>query len=208
MLFLRTEVYRMSLVIIMGVLGCGAVLLAVVLLVRKVGSTGGSLPVTAEWIDELSVERYRPMMRLLDGGDLEFLRSQPGFTPGMALKLRIQRCQIFRGYLRCLNTDFKRVCTALKVLMLQSRHDRPDLAAALVRNQVTFASGMMAVQFRLALYRWGLCGVDATSLVKIFDLMRLELRRLVPAADPWAPEPAGFPGDLPRLGRGAPLRAA
>jgi hypothetical protein len=37
------------------------------------------------------------------------------------------------------------------------------------------------VYFRLFLYRWGLCGVDVTSLVKNFDLMRLELRSLVPA---------------------------
>jgi hypothetical protein len=34
---------------------------------------------------------------------------------------------------------------------------------------------------RLFLYRWGLCGVDVTDLIKIFDVMRLELRRLVPA---------------------------
>jgi len=140
--------------------------------------------VTAEWIDELSIERYRPMMRLLDGEDLEFLGSQPGFAPRMAAKLRLQRCQIFRGYLRCLNLDFKRVCTALKVLMLQSRHDRPDLASALVRQQLMFAFGMTMVQSRLFLYRWGVCGVDVTSLVKIFEAMRLELRSLVPAALP------------------------
>ena len=40
---------------------------------------------------------------------------------------------------------------------------------------------MFLVCFRLFLYRFGLCGVDVTDLVKIFDLMRLELRRLVPA---------------------------
>jgi hypothetical protein len=65
--------------------------------------------------------------------------------------------------------------------MLQSRHDRPDLAGVLVQHQVMFASGMAMVYFRLFLYRWGVCGVDVTSLVKNFDLMRLELRSLVPA---------------------------
>jgi hypothetical protein len=154
---------------------------ALFLLVRKVAFNGSSLPLTAEWIDELSIERYRPMMRLLDGGDLEFLRSQPGFTPRMATKLRVQRCQIFRGYLRCLNGDFQRVCAAMKVLMLQSRHDRPDLAGVLVQHQAMFAWGMAMVYSRLFLYRWGVCGVDVTSLVRIFDLMRLELRSLVPA---------------------------
>lgn len=156
--------------------------LALFLLVRKMASDGSSLPLTAEWIEELSIEHYRPMMRLLDGSDLEFLRSQPGFTPRMAVKLRVQRCQIFRGYLRCLNGDFQRVCAAIKILMLQSRQDRPDLAGMLVQQQMMFACGMSMVYFRLFLYRWGLCGVNVTSLVKNFDLMRCELRSLVPAA--------------------------
>lgn len=174
----------MELVIAISVIACLALGLALPLLLRKVAVSGSSLPLTAEWIDELSVERYRPMIRLLDREDLDFLRSQPGFTPQMATKLRIQRCQIFRGYLRCLNADFGRVSAALKVLMLQSRNDRPDLAAALVRHQATFLWGMFVVQIQLMLFRWGLCGVDVTSLVKVFDVMRIELRTLVPAAQP------------------------
>jgi hypothetical protein len=158
-----------------------ALAVALFLLVRKMTFNGSSLPLTAEWIDELSIERYRPMMRLLDGGDLEFLRSQPGFTPRMATKLRAQRCQIFRGYLRCLNGDFQRVCAAIKILMLQSRQDRPDLAGLLVQQQMRFAFGMGLVYSRLFLFRWGLSGVDVTGLVRNFDLMRLELRSLVPA---------------------------
>ena len=159
----------------------GLALAAVVVMARKLASSNTRLPLTAEWIDELSIERYRPMMHLLNAGDVEFLRSQPGFTHGMATKLRIERCQVFRGYLRCLRTDFQRVCAALKLLMLHSRDDRPDLASVLVHQQLMFECGMVLVGFRLFLYRWGVCGVDVTDLVKIFDLMRLELRRLVPA---------------------------
>ena len=148
---------------------------------RRIASPQTSLPVTAGWIDALSVERYRPMMRLLDSEDLEFLRLQPGFTPQIATRLRIQRCRIFRGYLRCLSDDFAQVCTAMKIVLLQSRDDRPDLAKALVRQQALFAAGMAAVHVRLFLYRWGLCSADVTGLVKIFDGMRLELQTLVPA---------------------------
>jgi hypothetical protein len=158
-----------------------ALILALIVLVRKVAFNGSSLPVTAEWIDELSTERYRPMMRLLDGSDLKFLKSQPGFTHKMAVNLRIQRCQIFRGYLRCLNSDFQKVCAAIKILMLQSLQDRPDLAGVLIHNQVMFALGMFSIQGRLILFRFGVCGVDVSSLVKTFELMRLELRSLVPA---------------------------
>ena len=170
--------------ITISVVACAALVFALVLLIRKLAFTESTLPLNADWINELSIERYRPMMRLLDGGDLEFIRSQPGFTARMAAKVRMQRCQIFRGYLRCLTADFSRVCAAMKILLLQSQHDRPDLAGILIQRQTLFAFGMLTVQTRLLLYRWGVCGVDVTSLVKIFDLMRLDLRSLVPAAVP------------------------
>ena len=170
--------------ITISVVACTAVVLALVLLIRRVAFRGSSLPLNADWINELSIERYRPMMRLLDGADVEFLRSQPGFTRQMATRLRIQRCQIFRGYLRCLAADFGRVCAAVKILLLQSQYDRPDLAGILIQRQTMFAFGMLIVQSRLFLYRWGVCSVDVTGLVKIFDLMRLDLRSLVPAPVP------------------------
>src|SRR6516165_3211006 len=106
-------------------------ILATVIVFRKLGSANRSLPVTAEWIDELSTDNYRPMMRLLDSRDIEFLRSQAGYTRKMEIKLRVQRCQIFRGYLRCLDLDFRRVCTALKLVLVQSAQDRPDLSVVL-----------------------------------------------------------------------------
>jgi hypothetical protein len=159
-------------------------LLAAFLLVRKLVSGGSRLPITSEWIGELSIERYRPMMRLLDGTDLAFLRSQPGFTARMATELRVQRCQIFRGYLRCLDSDFGRVYAAIKVMMLQSRRDRPDLAAVLLQQRAQFACAMLEVRLSLFLYRWGLCGrVDAGGLVRTFDVMRRELRTLVPSSE-------------------------
>ena len=161
-----------------------ALLLVIGALVRMLGSTDRSLPVTAEWIDDLSTDRYRPMMRLLDSRDIEFLRAQGGFTPRMESKLRAQRCQIYRGYLRCLALDFQRVCTALKLVLVQSEQDRPDLSSILLHNQILFATGLLAVHFRLILYGWGICTVDADGLMRIFDGMALELRHMVPAAAP------------------------
>ena len=180
---MKTREYRfMNIVITATAILCGAVLFALIRLIQSMAAAGRSLPVTAQWIDELSVERYRPMMHLLDGADLEFLRSQPGFTSKSAAKLRTQRSQIFRGYLRCLSSDFGRVCGAIKLLMMHSTYDRPDLAAVLLRNQWMFACGVLAINFRLVLYRFGICGVDVSSLVRLFDSMRVELRSLVPAS--------------------------
>jgi hypothetical protein len=165
----------------LSVFAVAVLIAALAAIIRRFGSAGGDLPLNAEWIEELSVDRYRPMMRLLDERDIEFLRSQPGFTPRMAARLRARRCRVFRGYLSHLTTDFRRVCTGVKVLMLQSKRDRPDLAAALVRQQAAFALGMAMVEARLFLYRWDLCTVDVRALIETFDVMRLELRNMLPA---------------------------
>ena len=133
------------------------------------------------------------MLRMLDTGDIEFLRSQPGFTPSMATKLRAQRTQIFRGYLKSLESDFARVCSAIKLVMWHSNHDRPELAEALIRQQITFACTMLMVRVRVQLYSLGICGVDVTELVKLFDSMRLR------AGAPWCrARPAWRPKQPPR----------
>src|ERR1022692_3495604 len=95
----------MHLVIAISIVFLAVPILATVALLRKLASANRSLPVTAEWIDQLSTDRYRPAMRLLDSRDIDFLRSQAGFTPKMEARLRAQRCQIFRGYLRCLRSE-------------------------------------------------------------------------------------------------------
>ncbi len=172
----------MNIAITISLLAALALVSVLAYLIRKVGSAGKDLPVTSEWIDDLSLDRYRPMLRMLDGSDIAFLRSQPGFTPDMGKKLRVQRTQIFRGYLRSLETDFGRVCAAIKVVMLQSKYDRPELAEALLRQQITFACAMLSVRGHLFLYRMGVSGVEVTKLVNIFDSMRVELRTLVPSA--------------------------
>ena len=143
------------------------------------------LPVTLDWLEEFSPERYKPMLRLLNPQDLDFLRSQPGFTRKMEGRFRRQRCEIFRGYLRQLDGDFQQVCTALELVMVQSNADRPDLAATLLRQQVWFKFGMLAAHFRLLLYGCGIGTVEVAGLLKLFDGMRLELRSLVPASTVW-----------------------
>jgi hypothetical protein len=143
------------------------------------------LPVMLDWLEEFSPERYQPMLRLLHPRDLDFLRSQPGFTRKMESRFRRQRCEIFRGYLRQLDSDFQQVCTALKLVMVQSNADRPDLAATLLRQEVWFKVGLLAVHFRLLLYGCGIGTVEVAGLLKLFDGIRIELRSLVPASAVW-----------------------
>ncbi len=174
----------MMIVLTLATLLVLALIAATIVLIRMTSGDGHSLPVTAEWISDLSTEQYRPMARLLDPADIEFLRTQPGYTPQVEAKLRQQRVQVFRGYLRCLNGDFQRVCMALKLVMAHSEQDRPDLAGVLMHQQLLFASGMISIQCRLVLYRFGICQVDVSSLVGIFDQMRAELCSMVPSALP------------------------
>ena len=153
----------------------------VLLLVRRLGSDHHVLPVTTDWLNELSADRYRPMLRLLQETDFQFLRLQKGSTPEMSGRLRRQRVQAFRGYLRLLEADFDRVSAALRLIMANSEYDRPELASLLLQRRLKFAVTLTAIHCRLVLFRLGPSGVDVSSLIQLFDGMRLELRTLVPA---------------------------
>jgi hypothetical protein len=167
------------LVAVLVLFGTG-VAAAIALLLRTIAAPTQQVPVTLDWIDELSMERYRPMLRLLTTEDLEFLRSQPGVTPAMVGQLRRDRCRIFRAYLRTLQDDFRVICAALKLLLVQASTDRPDLAGILLRSQLTFAGGMLMVHARVTIYACGIGTVDVAGLLRVFDSMRVELRTLVP----------------------------
>lgn len=135
-----------------------------------------------EWIERFSTARYRPMERLLAERDFVFLAAQRGYEPAMARRLRAERRELFRGYLRSLQRDFGRICAALEVCLVHGAQDRPELAAALLRQRILFQWRVLQLQVRLALHAWGLGAVDARALLGVLESMRLELRQLAPAA--------------------------
>jgi hypothetical protein len=171
----------MNLLVAASILACILTGAGLVMLVRKISSPAVDLPPTPDWIGELSVDRYRPMLRMIDADEFRFLAAQPGVTPEAAAQMRRQRCQIFRGYLRSLSTDFNRICTAIKILMLHANTDRPDLAQVLLRSQFTFAFGLALVHVRLAMFSVGIGTVSIESLIEPLRNMQLELRTLMPA---------------------------
>jgi hypothetical protein len=159
--------------------------LGIALALRKLASPKTSHPITPEWVEELSIDRYRPMTRLLDHRDLQFLQSERAWNRKQLDDFRRQRIRTFREYLKRLNADFASVCMALKIVMLQSDADRPDLGNTLLRAQARFALGMVSVQVRLALYEIGIGRVEIHGLLSIFDGMRLQLRQMVPESAVW-----------------------
>ena len=153
---------------------------ALLFIFRRLTAGGKDLPVSVDWISDLSAARYRPMQRLLHEEDYSFLASLPGCDRRLLRRLRGQRRKLFRRYLACLTRDFSRVCGAIRMLMVCSAQDRPDLAIILYKQQALFAVGLLTVQWHLLLHACGLGNVDVRGLVRAMEYMRLELRQLVP----------------------------
>lgn len=175
----------MSLIIGIATTFCLFLAGALILVCRKL-VIDASLPVEDDWLQQLSPQRYQPLERLLDENEMARLLSHPAITPKMLRSLRTRRVRIFRGYLKSLSADYGRVCTTVKLLMVQSAQDRPDLANVLVTQRITFNLRLMMAECRLTLHALGLGGVDVAQLVAALDSMRLELNTLMAAAQPSA----------------------
>jgi hypothetical protein len=171
----------MDLILGLAAFVCLAVGAALAFLFRRLIAGPKSLPVSVDWINDLSIGRYRPMERLLSEEDFRFVASQPGFDKRMLRRIRSERRRVFRGYLASLSRDFSLVGAALRLMTMYSAQDRPDLAGLLYKQQALFALGMLAVHWRLLLHACGLGRVDVRGLVRAMESMRLELRQMIPA---------------------------
>jgi hypothetical protein len=124
--------------------------------------------------------RYRPMLRLLSDEDL----GTGGFSRPVLRKIRAQRRLLFRAYLRCLTKDYGRLLMGIRMVMVNSGVDRPDLARALARNQVFFALAVCRIELRLQLHAAGLGNVDVSGLVEAMETLRIQVNLLSPAPLP------------------------
>lgn len=132
-------------------------------------------PVDPEWIRAFSLTRYRPMQRLLDESEFRFLRMQSGYRPEIEQQLRSERRRLYRRYLRSMSRDFDRLYGALKLVMLYSEQDRPDLAANLVRVRAGFHWAVLCAETRLALHWLGVAPADMRGLLDHLEAVRLQL---------------------------------
>ncbi len=146
------------------------------LLFGKLASPGKVDEFPPDWLAEEPAAKYRPMERLLNDADFEFVASYTALPAKVSQRLRAERRRIFRVYLRLLRRDFGRIYTATKLLILYSDRDRPDLAAELMRQRMRFAYGMLLVECRLALHTVGVGTVDVRPLVAGVEAMRLQLQ--------------------------------
>jgi hypothetical protein len=122
-------------------------------------------------------DRYRPMLRLLSDGDLNF----PGMDTALRNKIRAQRRELFRGYLRCLTRDYGVLLAGIRAVMVESNVDRPDLAKALAKNRFMFALALCRIEFNLRLHALGLGKVDVSGLVEALGALRGIAGMMTPA---------------------------
>ena len=141
-----------------------------------------------DWGRIFSASRYKPMERLLDPVDYRFLQSHAGYSRRILRRLRANRIEIFRGYVRCLGRDFTRVSSALKLLMVHGSVDRSALAGLLLKQRLLFSLHVMSIESKLLLHTFGLGvpAVDVQSLVETLDMLRTQLQVLAADTQPSA----------------------
>lgn len=116
------------------------------------------------WLERMSAQGYRPMVRLLSREDWEFVAQHPAATSALKSQFRQRRRDLVRGYVAAIETDFHRVHELLRQTLLHAPADRPDLAEFLVRERFRFTLRVWQVRTRLAL-DW--MGVDHTDLQRL-----------------------------------------
>jgi hypothetical protein len=161
-----------------SVVGLGAAVLWLWHGSRRNGESGGG---SAD--PGLSFARYQVMERLLSPRDLQFLAAQPG-RAAAARGWKRESLRIFRMYLAELTADFHTLHGHARRMVVESQAESPELAAALVRQQVTFYRARVTLEFRLLLFAMGIGHIDVVPLLRMVEAMQIDLGRIVPEGAP------------------------
>jgi hypothetical protein len=131
-----------------------------------------------------SLERYRPMERLLSGEDLRFLRQAPGYSPKLGARWRKQQLRLVGMYLGELRRDFRELHREARAIVANSRQESPDLIRALVAQRVKFEFAAANLEMRILLAQCGLTNVNAAPIIALVESLRLDLSILAPKPMP------------------------
>jgi hypothetical protein len=151
---------------------------ALVVLIHKLASPGRCELVSAEWLGRFSVAKYRPMERLLSPADFCFLSAQKGYRSKAARRLRRERVRAYRGYLKCLRADYRKLEAAVSLSMAHSPKDRPEMALDLLKRRLRFQAALAAAQCRLILFALNVTWGAQPRLADNLDDLRVCLRRV------------------------------
>lgn len=114
-----------------------------------------------------ALEIYQPMGRLFAEEDFRFLR---GSRPDLVKRLRRQRRQVLRLYLRELRADFERVYAFCRRLAPKSTD--PNFAALITQQALSFYGLFLVLHMRCTLGWFLHVRIDTVDLVGAFDRLR------------------------------------
>jgi hypothetical protein len=138
--------YLFAALVLLGVAGCATLAL------RRMWSLEG-LPDMSR-LDDSPEQKYAAMSRLFSQRDLEFLRSQTGYTPQLEADFRRRRAEVFRLYLRSMQRDFDAIHAAAR-LMAARGLGGPELSGRLVELPVIFRRTVLKARWQVFLYERG-----------------------------------------------------
>lgn len=148
-----------------------AVVFAALFLAMFRRASTANLP-DARWLDEFSLDKYRPLDRLFDSADLQFVAAQPGYTASLGRKLASSRRAAARLYLSELTVDFDRLVRLGREMVVASPQDRADLATTLLNQWLTFHARVLSLRLRLRLAPLGLKLTRPAGLLEQLGHMR------------------------------------
>jgi hypothetical protein len=177
--FWRKHIHTLQVIIPIATLVTTVIGAATFLLLRRFFAASSAYAEVSEPLD-LSWRDYRPLSRLLDRADFDYLR-QRGVSEARIAKLRVERRKLYRVCLRSLAQDFNQVHRCVNLVLIQSRIDRPELAAELAKQKLTFYRNLLYVEFRLTLHACGIERMPTIDLLQPFEALQAQLRLLAVA---------------------------
>ena len=147
-------------------------------ILRKLYRNTSVEELTTEWAESFSVSYYAPMVGLLSDEDFKFLARQPGFDFALRRKLRRERLEIFRGYLRKLVADFNRLHLAIRLSIARQSEDHSHLVAQLVWLKIRFSISLLRVEASYLLCWMGVRTIHVGSLVSYLEEMSARLQAI------------------------------
>jgi hypothetical protein len=166
-----------ALVIVVVCALCTA-LVFVARILRKLYKNPSVEELTPEWAESFSVSYYAPMVGLLSDEDFQFLARQPGFDFALRRKLRKERLQIFRGYLRKLVCDFNRLHLAIRLSIARQPRDHSALVTQLIWLKVRFSISLLRVEVSYLLCWMGVRTIHVGSLVSYLEEMSAKFQAI------------------------------
>ena len=166
----------------LATLGCITLLLVTIIRLRI--RNGAGEPAHADDAVEFSLDRYRPMQRLLSEQDMLFLKQSLGYTKQMGKRWKRQQLGLFKMYLKELRIDFYKLHAEARSIVADTGIESPDFVRQLIHQRIQFGYAVAKVELHLSLASCGLGAVTATPLLQTVEVMRMRLQTMAPRPTP------------------------